>query len=201
MVIINDDFVPKRQASDRLPPGQYETRDFPVLSLGPTPDVTKDDWRLEVAGLANKPTTLDWQNFHQLPQTEIKRDIHCVTKWSKFDTDWSGVWLDELIKLAEVDLESVTHLIAHSSDGYTTNLPIEDVTNQQAMVATKYQKDDIAAEHGGPARLLVPHLYFWKSAKWLKKLEFVDGDQPGFWEVRGYHNYGDPWQEQRYDTD
>jgi DMSO/TMAO reductase YedYZ molybdopterin-dependent catalytic subunit len=201
MVIVNDDFVPKRAADKRLPPGQYLTRDFPVLTFGPTPELSRDDWQLEITGLATKPLTLNWASFHELPQTEIRRDIHCVTKWSKFDTDWSGVWLDQLIELAAVDLENVTHLIAHCADGYTTNLPIEDVTNEQALVATKFEGDEINPEHGGPARLVVPHLYFWKSAKWLQKLEFVDADQPGFWEVRGYHNYGDPWREQRYDTD
>ncbi|HYF10650.1 MAG TPA: sulfite oxidase-like oxidoreductase [Candidatus Paceibacterota bacterium] len=199
-MIINDDFEPTRGRDKRLPPGQYETRDFPVLSLGPTPEVSTDEWKLEISGLVDHPLTFSWEEFLTLPIEEVKKDIHCVTKWSKFDTQWEGVSLDELMRRAGVS-ERATHLIAHSHDGYSTNLPIEDVTGGKAWVAVRYEGEEIAAEHGGPARLLVPHLYFWKSAKWLKKLEFVDHDIPGFWEVRGYHNYGDPWQEQRYTFD
>ena len=199
-MIINEGFTPRRPRSSRLPPGQYEVKDFPVLSLGPTPEISQDDWKLEIIGLVENPLTYNWEQFSKLPQEEIIKDIHCVTKWSKFDTDWTGVSLDELIRLANVS-DTVTTLIAHSYDGYTTNLPIEDIKNGQAWVATSYRGEPISPEHGGPARLLVPHLYFWKSAKWLKKIEFISEDQPGFWEVRGYHNYGDPWKEQRYDID
>lgn len=199
-MLINSNFQPKREKSDRLPPGQYETRDFPVLSLGPTPDVKKSDWSLRVFGLVKSEKIWNWEEFARLPHVDWTRDIHCVTKWSKFDTRWSGVMLDEIMKLTEVS-DDATHLIAYSHDGYTTNLPIEDVRDGKAMVATSYDQDDIEAEHGGPVRLLVPHLYFWKSAKWLKALEFVAGDRPGFWETRGYHNYGDPWQEERYSFD
>ena len=199
-MLISPNFKPKREKSDRLPPGQYETRDFPILSLGPTPDVKKENWQLKVFGLVKKEITWTWGELTKLPQVDWQKDIHCVTKWSKFDTKWQGVLLDEIIKLVGVS-DVATHLIAHSSDDYSTNLPIEDIREGRAMVATSYDGDEIPAEHGGPVRLLVPHLYFWKSAKWLKSLEFVDGDRPGFWETRGYHNYGDPWQEERYNFD
>jgi DMSO/TMAO reductase YedYZ molybdopterin-dependent catalytic subunit len=199
-MIINDGFVPKRVGNPKVPPGQYVTRDFPVLSLGPTPDIDIETWKLEIVGLVGNPHTFTWQEFKALPQTEMKTDIHCVTKWSKLDTTWQGVSMDYLISLAKVS-EGATHLIAHSFDGYTTNLPIEDVMGEKAMVATSFEGEMIESPHGGPARLFVPHLYLWKSAKWLSKLEFVDVDHPGFWEVRGYHNYGDPWKEQRYTDD
>lgn len=196
---VNKGFVPKRKADKRLPPGQYETGGFPVLSLGPTPEVSKEKWKLEISGLADGKVW-NWAEFNALPKTSIETDIHCVTKWSKFDTRWKGVSLDEIMKIVRVK-PGVTHLVAYSHDGYSTNLPIEDVSNGKAMVAVEYDGKDIPPEHGGPARLLVPHLYFWKSAKWLKKLEFVDHDEPGFWETRGYHNYGDPWKEERYSFD
>ena len=183
-----------------MPPGQYETRDFPVLSLGPTPEIDLNTWSLEILGLVEKPLKWSWKEFNALPQENIVRDIHCVTKWSKFDTRWRGVSLDYLMELIGV-LPEATHLIAHSHDGYTTNLPLEDVRGGKAIVALGYDDAPIESQHGGPARLLVPHLYFWKSAKWVKALEFVDADEPGFWEVRGYHNYGDPWREQRYTYD
>jgi DMSO/TMAO reductase YedYZ molybdopterin-dependent catalytic subunit len=199
-MIINTGFSRRRERNDRLPPGQYETRDFPVLSFGPTPHIDRAQWKLEVAGLVKHPTTWTWDEFARLPHQDIHADIHCVTRWSKFDTNWTGVSLDDIIRLVEVE-DDATHLIAHSYEGYSTNLPIADITNKQAFVATAYEDDDIPPAHGGPARLFVPHLYFWKSAKWLKALEFVDHDEPGFWEVRGYHNYGDPWREQRYSND
>jgi DMSO/TMAO reductase YedYZ molybdopterin-dependent catalytic subunit len=199
-MVINEGFLPKRPKNDRLPPGQYETKDFPVLSLGPTPLVEKDNWVLKISGLVKEPKKWNWEEFLALPHHDIIRDIHCVTKWSKFDTDWSGVFLQDIFNLAGVR-EEATHLLAFSSDGYSTNLPLLDVLGEKAMVATKYRGEDILPEHGGPARLLVPHLYFWKSAKWLEELKLIDHDEPGFWEVRGYHNYGDPWLEQRYTND
>jgi DMSO/TMAO reductase YedYZ molybdopterin-dependent catalytic subunit len=194
---INFGFKPKRESSDRLPPGQYLETDFPVLSLGPTPQLNTEHWTLNTSGLVTNPVEWTWDEFNKLAQTEFVKDIHCVTKWSKFDTKWSGVSFDEIINLAGVKPEA-THLIAHSYDGYTTNIPVADLIHGQAMVALKYEGQGIAASHGGPARIVLPHLYFWKSAKWVKKLEFVQGDQPGFWETRGYHNYGDPWKEERY---
>lgn len=192
---INIGFKPKRQSSDRLPPGQYLESDFPVLSLGPTPFVSQLEWYLKLTGLVNKEEKWNWEEFNKLPQVEIVKDIHCVTKWSKFDTKWKGVPFDEILKNVQ---PTATHLIAHSFDGYTTNIPIEDLNNGQAIVALSYEGEGIAASHGGPARIVLPHLYFWKSAKWVNELEFVDHDAPGFWEVRGYHNYGDPWKEERY---
>ncbi len=192
---INLGFKPKRQASDRLPPGQYLETDFPVLSLGPTPQIDVDSWELVVHGLVDQPKKFNWTTFNELPTINLTADIHCVTKWSKFDTKWSGVSFDEILKLVK---PNATHLIAHSYDGYTTNIPLTDLKNGQAMVAVRYEGQNIPAVHGGPARIVLPHLYFWKSAKWVKELEFIDHDQPGFWEVRGYHNYGDPRKEERY---
>lgn len=199
-MIINEGFVPKRKGSARLPPGQYETKDFPVLSLGPTPQIDIRNWKLKISGLVNKPLIFSWEEIMALPHTDIIRDIHCVTKWSKFDTDWSGVFLDEFFNKASLKAEA-SHILAYSADGYSTNLPLEDVRGQRAMVALSYRGEAIPAEHGGPARLLVPHLYFWKSAKWLEEIKVVSHDEPGFWEVRGYHNYGDPWREERYTND
>ncbi|MDE1875063.1 MAG: sulfite oxidase-like oxidoreductase [Patescibacteria group bacterium] len=199
-MIINEGFKAKRAPNDRLPPGQYEETGFPVLSLGPTPLVPLDSWRFEVDGLVDAKISWDWQQFSSLPAEDIVRDIHCVTKWSKFDTTWRGVSMDQIISLAGVSPEA-THIIAHSHDGYTTNIPIEDIRGGKAWIAYVFGGAPLEPEHGGPARLLVPHLYFWKSAKWLSRLEFVRGDRPGFWETRGYHNYGDPWKEQRYTYD
>ena len=182
----------------RLPPGQYSTAEFPVLSAGPTPRTDLDRWDLRLTGELDAPQRWDWTEFLALPRETFTVDIHCVTKWSKFDTAWEGVSLDTL--LGTVDT-SATYLIAHCDGGYTTNLPIEDVRNGKAWVAFGYGGETLSAEHGGPARLLVPHLYFWKSAKWVRRLELVSEDHPGFWESLGYHNYGDPWKEQRYQGD
>lgn len=199
-MLINDDFIPKRERSDRLPPGQYLEKGFPVLSLGPTPHVTKEEWNLSVTGLVENPIKWNWDEFSKLPHVGITKDIHCVTKWSKFDSKWRGVMMDEIIKIAKVKPEAV-HLIAHSYDGYSTNIPLTDIIDGKALVAVEYDGGDIDPEHGGPVRLVIPHLYFWKSAKWLNQLEFSATDKPGFWETRGYHNYGDPWKEQRYTFD
>lgn len=199
-MIINKGFKAKREKDKRLPPGQYETNDFPVLSLGPTPSVSKDEWSLKIFGLVENKMEFGWEKINKLSQKNVVKDIHCVTKWSKFDTKWKGVNLEDLISLVKVKPQT-THIIAYSYDGYTTNIPLEDIMDGKAIVALAYDEKDIEAKHGGPARLLVPHLYFWKSAKWLKAIEFVDADQPGFWETRGYHNYGDPWKEQRYSFD
>jgi DMSO/TMAO reductase YedYZ molybdopterin-dependent catalytic subunit len=200
MSIINKGFIPKRQKNDRLPPGQYETKQFPVLSLGPTPLINQDEWSFLIVGEVEETKRYTWKEFLKLPHSEITCDIHCVTKWSKFDTIWKGVLIEDLMKQARVK-QSAKYLIAYSYDGYSTNIPIEDVLGKQAMIATSYDEKQIPAEHGGPARLLVPHLYFWKSAKWVRGIEFSTRDEPGFWETRGYHNYGDPWKEQRYSSD
>jgi DMSO/TMAO reductase YedYZ molybdopterin-dependent catalytic subunit len=191
----------RRHAPDadpsRVPPGQYVTADFPVLSAGPTPRTALPDWTFSITGAAT-PKSWTWDEFRALPSEKVTTDIHCVTRWSKLDTTWQGVTLDTL--LGQVD-HTGTFLLAHCDGGYTTNLPIADVLNGQAWVAFNYGGNPLAAEHGGPARLLVPHLYFWKSAKWVRRLELLDHDVPGFWESYGYNNYGDPWKEQRYAGD
>ena len=182
---------------DRLPPGQYETPDFPVLSAGPTPRIPTDEWRFELLGrVSHRAWT--WPDFTALPAEDITTDIHCVTKWSKLGTRWRGVSVDTILAGIETDARFV---MAHSYGGYTTNLPIEDVTGGKAWIAYEYDGRPLEPEHGGPARLLVPHLYFWKSAKWVHGLELLDADEPGFWEMYGYHMYGDPWREQRYAGD
>lgn len=187
-------------AALRLPPGQYQTEDFPVLSAGPTPRVRTDGWTFTLK-VGPKPVAhWNWADFNALPQTRMVRDIHCVTKWSKFDTPWEGVTIDDLLDAA--DLAPPTgFVLAHSFDDYTTNVPVADLIDGRAMIALRYQGAPIEAAHGGPARLLVPHLYFWKSAKWVSGLQFTERDEPGFWELRGYHVRGDPWKEQRYTDD
>jgi DMSO/TMAO reductase YedYZ molybdopterin-dependent catalytic subunit len=183
---------------DRVPPGQYVTRDFPVLSAGPTPRADLDTWTFTIRGAIDAPRTWSWQELQALPSESVTVDIHCVTKWTKLDTSWTGVSLDTLLDGVETDAE---YVLAFSDGGYTTNLPLEDVRHGQAWVAYEYDGDALDPEHGGPARLLVPHLYFWKSAKWVRGLELREDDEPGFWETYGYHDYGDPWKEQRYAGD
>jgi DMSO/TMAO reductase YedYZ molybdopterin-dependent catalytic subunit len=182
----------------RLPPGQYVVDDFPVLSAGPTPHTPLDQWTFTIKGAVDTERTWSWEEFLALPGETVTRDIHCVTKWSKLDTTWTGVSVDELLADVETSAEYVS---AFSDGGYTTNLPLEDVTDGQAWVAYEFGGEPLEPEHGGPARLLVPHLYFWKSAKWVRGLTLLDEDEPGFWETLGYHNRGDPWKEQRYWSD
>jgi len=190
---------PKVEAeAGRVPPGQYVTHDFPVLSAGPTPDIPLDEWRFTISGQVDKPLGWSWQEFMALPAEDVTVDIHCVTKWTKLDTAWKGVSVDTLLKDVPTAAEFV---MAQSYGGYTTNLPLEDVTGGKAWVAYAFGGEPLEPEHGGPARLLVPHLYFWKSAKWVSGIELRDGDEPGFWEGYGYNNYGDPWREQRYAGD
>jgi len=184
----------------RLPPGQYKTDDFPVLSMGPAPKVDTGTWTFTLSNGAQPLGRWTWNEFALLPRTTWRGDIHCVTKWSKFDTTWEGVTLDDLFAAAGVT-PPTPWMLARSYDGYDTNVPVADLIGGQAMIATRYAGAAIAAEHGGPARLLVPHLYFWKSAKWLTELAFTTRDEAGFWELRGYHMYGDPWREQRYTND
>ena len=196
-------FKSKRQNSerDRLPPGQYRTTDFPILSAGPTPDIGVAEWKLALQLDGSLLGTWTWEEFEALPQTTIKTDIHCVTKWTKLDTTWQGVMFDDLLKAVGLDEPPAAYVMAHCHGGYTTNVPVADLVAGRSMIATRYDGMPIAPAHGGPARLLVPHLYFWKSAKWLRRLRFMLNDEPGFWETRGYHIYGDPWKEQRYDGD
>jgi len=182
----------------RVPPGQHLTPDFPVLSAGPTPHTALDRWTFSIQGEVDEPLSWTWDEFQALPRESITKDIHCVTTWSKLDTEWEGISVDTLLAGVETSAEFV---VAYCDGGYTTNLPLEDVTGGKAWVALGYDGGPLAPEHGGPARLLVPHLYFWKSAKWARGLRLLQQDEPGFWEGYGYHNYGDPWREQRYDGD
>lgn len=186
--------------SSRIPPGQHLVENFPVLTAGPTSDVDTSKWNFTVK-IGPKPVKVwNWSQFNALPQTKVKKDIHCVTSWSKLDTAWEGVLMKDI--LADAGLEHPTDFVlAHSYDGYSTNVPLADLLSDKAMVALKYAGQPLARDHGGPARLLVPHLYFWKSAKWVKALQFTMRDEAGFWELRGYHIYGDPWREQRYTHD
>ena len=182
---------------DRLPPRQVLTRKFPVMSMGPAPELDVANWTLTLKHGVRPLKRWDWAAFSALPRRRIVRDIHCVTRWSKLDTAWEGVTLDDL--LADAGTAAPTgFVLAHSADGYSTNLPIGDLLDGRAMVATHYDDRPLAPEHGGPARLLVPHLYFWKSAKWLTGLQFIARDEAGFWELRGYHMRGDPWKEERF---
>ncbi len=182
----------------RVPPGQYVTSDFPVLSAGPTPRIDIADWELSLIAGDGVRRTWSWEQLLDLPKDDITVDIHCVTKWSKLDTTWEGVSVDTLL---DGVADPGAHVLVRSYGGYTTNLPTADVTGGKAWVAFGYGGEPLAPQHGGPARLLVPHLYFWKSAKWVNRLEFGDVDRRGFWESYGYHNYGDPWLEQRYSGD
>lgn len=186
------------EIAGRLPPGQYLTKDFPVLSAGPTPHTPEATWDFSVVGAVETPQRWNWTEFHTLPREPITTDIHCVTKWSKFDTKWEGVSLDAILGVAK---PQAGYVIVFCDGGYTTNFPIADVLNHQAWLVDTYNGAPLLPEHGGPLRLLVPHLYFWKSAKWVRGLRILEDDQPGFWETLGYHNYGDPWKEQRYQGD
>ena len=183
--------------SERMPPGQYLTRDFPVLSAGPTPHTPSEHWDFSIVGEVDEPRRWTWEEFLALPREEVTVDIHCVTKWSKLDTTWEGVSVDTLFE----DADDAAYALAFSDGGYTTNVPVDDLTGGKAWVAYEYGGEPLDPEHGGPARLLVPHLYFWKSAKWVRGLQLTAADEPGFWEVNGYHNHGDPWREQRYSGD
>ena len=184
-----------RRPSAELPPGQHLVQDFPVLSAGPTPDLDLGDWAFTITNETGQQQRWDWAGFRALPSEPITTDIHCVTHWSKLGTAWEGVSLDTLLDQVET---SASYALAESYGGYTTNLPLEDLTDGKAWIAFRYGGEDLEPEHGGPARLLVPHLYLWKSAKWVRGLRLGDQDEPGFWESLGYHNYGDPWQEQRF---
>jgi DMSO/TMAO reductase YedYZ molybdopterin-dependent catalytic subunit len=195
---ISRGFRGRREAqaeTGRLPPGQYLTPDFPVLSAGPTPRTALDEWSFAIGGSVREARSWPWDEFQALPAETVTVDIHCVTKWSKFDTTWVGVSVDTLLEGTEPWGEFI---VAWCDGGYTTNLPLADVTGGKAWVAYRYGGRPLDPEHGGPARLLVPHLYFWKSAKWIRGLSVADHDEPGFWEGYGYHNRGDPWKEQRY---
>ncbi len=184
-----------REHNPDLPPGQYLTEDFPVLSAGPTPKIDTSDWEFSIRPESGAVHRWTWEELKSLPIEDVSTDIHCVTRWSKFGTSWRGVSLDTLF--ANVDT-SYEYVMAHSYGGYTTNVPLADLLDRKAWIAFEFDGEDLDPEHGGPARLLIPHLYFWKSAKWIRGLVMMDDDEPGFWEQNGYHTYGDPWLEQRY---
>ena len=182
---------------DRLPPGQHLVRDWPVLDLGLQPAIPLDRWSLRVFGAVTEAMTLNWTAFTALPQREFRSDMHCVTTWSRYDNDWRGVATRHLMAMVQPRPEA-RFAILHSHDGYTTNLPLDDFASPAALLATHWNGAPITREHGGPVRAIVPHLYLWKSAKWLQRIEFSPVDKPGYWESRGYHARGEPWAEQRY---
>jgi DMSO/TMAO reductase YedYZ molybdopterin-dependent catalytic subunit len=197
MAIVNPGFHGRRRpGAGLLPPGQYLVDDFPVLTAGPTPSVPLDEWDFTITDGGGEPIARwTWDELQALPAQDITVDIHCVTKWSKLGTHWTGVSVGVLLERVETVAD---YVVAFCDGGYTTNMPLADVIDGQAWVAYAFDGDELAPEHGGPARLVVPHLYFWKSAKWVRGLRLLDEDEPGFWESVGYHNYGDPWREQRY---
>jgi DMSO/TMAO reductase YedYZ molybdopterin-dependent catalytic subunit len=189
-----------RPETERLPPGQHLVTNWPVLDLGQQPHVPLDTWRLDIRGLVENQTTWSWKTFQRLEQSKKVSDIHCVTTWSRYDNEWQGVATRDLLDLVMPKPEAHFVLLT-SYDGYTTNVPLEDFAAEDAILATHWEGQPITREHGGPMRLVIPHLYFWKSAKWLNRIEFIASDQAGFWERNGYSMYGDPWTEQRYSDD
>lgn len=189
-----------RPETDRLPPGQHLVKNWPVLDLGEQPAVSTDTWRLEVGGLVETPLDLNWAAFQALEQSTRVSDIHCVTTWSRYDNKWRGVATRDLLDLA-MPKQQASHVMLTSYDGYTTNLPLADFAAEDAILATAWEDLPLTREHGGPMRLIVPHLYLWKSAKWLRRIDLMPADAAGFWERNGYSMYGDPWREQRYADD
>ena len=191
---------PPKGTSDRVPPGQSVTDGFPVLSATATPHIPLDQWTFTLKVGPKPVASWNWEQFNALPQTQLTRDIHCVTKWSKLDTVWEGVSIDALLAAASHE-PPTRYTLAHSYGGYSTNVPVADLIDGKSLIALRYDGQPLEPSHGGPARLLVPHLYFWKSAKWVNGLQFTQRDEAGFWELRGYHMYGDPWREQRFAGD
>jgi DMSO/TMAO reductase YedYZ molybdopterin-dependent catalytic subunit len=189
-----------RPETERLPPGQHLTQDWPVLDLGVTPNVNRERWRLDVYGAVETPLFWDFAQFSAQPQSSFMSDIHCVTTWSRYDNQWEGLSTRALLDACRPKPDA-RFVSLESYDGYTTNLSLEDFSSDDALLAHTWQGAPIDRDHGGPVRVIVPHLYFWKSAKWLQRIEFREHDKPGYWEVRGYHNRGDPWEEQRYSDD
>lgn len=189
-----------RPEEERLPPGQHLVKDWPVLDLGLQPEIATANWTLDIDGAVENPVHWRWQDFLAQEQVSEVSDIHCVTTWSRYDNRWEGVSTQHLLDVVRPKPEA-GFVVLHSYDGYTTNLTLEDFASEDALLAHHWEGKPLATEHGGPVRLVLPKLYFWKSAKWLKRIEFTTGNQPGFWEVRGYHDRGDPWLEQRYSDD
>lgn len=182
---------------DRLPAGQYLTQKWPVLSYERTPKQMPPDWRLRITGLVENPLELTWEEFLALPHTTMTSDFHCVTTWSRYDNTWEGIHIREILQRAK-PLPNAKFVLAHSWTGYSTNLPLENLDDDDVMIVIKHDGKDLEPDHGGPVRLIVPKLYAYKSAKWLDGLEFMEKDHPGFWEQRGYHNRANPWNEERY---
>ncbi|TAL41842.1 MAG: sulfite oxidase-like oxidoreductase [Salinibacterium sp.] len=196
MAVISRGFTGRpRESQPDLPPGQYLTKDFPVLSAGPTPAIDTADWSFVIKTETGKDASWNWEEFNALPKEDVTTDIHCVTRWSKLGTQWRGVSLDTLFENVE---SSYDYVMVHSYGGYTTNLPLDEILDGQAWIATEFEGEPLTPDHGGPARMLVPHLYFWKSAKWVRGITMQRDDNPGFWEQNGYHTNGDPWREERY---
>ena len=189
-----------RAGEQRLPPGQHLTHDWPVLDLGLVPNISPERWRLDVYGAVENPIFWNFTEFTAQPQTKFVSDIHCVTTWSRYDNPWEGLATRDLL-MACRPREQARFVVLHSHDGYSTNLTLEDFAAEDALLVHSWSGKPLEQEHGGPVRLVVPHLYFWKSAKWIRGFRFMERNQPGFWEVNGYHDRGDPWTEQRYSGD
>jgi DMSO/TMAO reductase YedYZ molybdopterin-dependent catalytic subunit len=183
--------------ADRLPPGQYRTEKWPVLHYGSVPRVDLASWDFQLGGLVEEPVRLTHQELMALPRKTVKADVHCVTRWSLLDSTWEGIPISEVMKLVRLK-PGATHVMVHAERGFSTNLSLEDLLRDENMLVDKRNGEMITPEHGWPLRLFVPHLYFWKSAKWVRGFEFMSGDRPGFWEQYGYHMRGDPWREERY---
>ena len=188
---------PDESYSERIPPGQYLTEKFPVLTYGETPQVDIREWRLRIGGAVETPMELSWDELMSLPRVTVHTDIHCVTRWSKLDTTWEGILFREIVERVN-PLPEAGWVMQHAYGGYTTNLPLPEMLADNVLLAFRFNGKPLQREHGGPLRMVVPHLYFWKSAKWLNGLEFMKEDRPGFWEQYGYHNHGDPWKEERF---
>jgi DMSO/TMAO reductase YedYZ molybdopterin-dependent catalytic subunit len=188
---------PDTERSERIPPGQYQTRNWPVLHYGGVPNIPTAKWTLRLFGLVEKERTLTYAEFMDLPPAKVFSDIHCVTTWSRLDNLWEGVSVIQLKSIVNI-LPETAFAIVHAANNFTTNIPLQDFFAPDVLLAIKHNREPISADHGGPVRLVVPRLYFWKSAKWITGIEFSDKDQPGFWERAGYHNHGDPWKEERY---
>lgn len=187
----------KMREEHRLPPGQSATLKWPVLHYGSVPRFDAARWDFRIYGLVELPVKLTWAEFNQLPKSKVHSDFHCVTRWSRFDNDWEGVKFNDLLKLVQVK-PAAKHVLVHAEQGYTANVPLSDLERDNVLFATHHDGEPLTADHGYPLRLIVPHLYGWKSVKWVRGIELLEEDAPGFWEQNGYHNYGDPWREERF---
>lgn len=185
------------KSANRLPPGQTLTKNWPILDLGVRPAINLQDWKLEIGGLVENSITLSWEEFSKLPRSAVTDDMHCVTAWSRFDNVWEGVKFMDIMELVK-PMANAHFVVQYGADGYTTNAPLEDFLKDNVLIATRHDGEDLTPEHGGPARMIIPDLYAWKGSKFVKKIELVEKDAPGFWEVRGYNNHADPWKEERY---